>query len=287
MLENVDIYALEQSRELLSLHDYQNDGTLSYCDISKLQELLSLTDNVISKVIIALQYKNQRVLKKICQYNDVQLMDIASTEFYATRNLFSKCFYYLTQFIKQPVHYTENISLIPKVLIINNDVQESPNSIRELFNKDNTDIDMYLDKLFMTFYHYYDYGHHIMNDADALTYSFSLLSATASVNEKVFYDFIKNIGVLYSSFVAYDRVQQLYKELNTYEMEKEYYIAEHPVYPSASWLNDPRRSNLKDLKTLLENNIDDAKDRRLKQIIQRHIDYLKTIRYLDPVIVGN
>ena len=283
MLEKLDMAAIEYFQKLINLHDYKEDGSLSYCDTKNLELLLSRTQDIIENIKIAKENDNQRVLTKYCQYEDTNLTEISSAGFYDRRALFENCFYFLTQMKKQTVHFMENVSLIPGSITIDDKTEESTyTSIRSKFDSDNSDLDMYLDKLICVFYTYFDIGHHIINDAESIVYGFTLIAETAGKTEKVFYEYLRDVGILYSTFVVLDRLTQLQVELQEYERKKEYYLADNPEIPAASWLSNPRLLNLTNLETMLKEGIDTSEIRRFHLLIQRHLDYLETIRYLDP-----
>lgn len=301
---NFDYYALELARSLISLKDYKNDGVLSYCDISDLELLSDLSQKAISKVIEASENKNSKAIQQICSYEHESLVERAAMDLYTWREVFSKCHYYLTQLNAQLVHHIEIISLIPGGVsghyspnnsryvwpkessphIIKDDAEEKYFSIREKFCTENKDIDMHLDKLINTFYQYFEYGHPLMNDTDIVSYSFSLLSAVSSGAEKRFYNFVKNTGLLISMFVVLDRISQLKKELSVYSVERQYYLVDHPKIPAASWLHEPRKSNIEDIQKLLDNDKLESDIKIFNYIIKKHIDYLSTVQYVDTSI---
>ena len=172
MLNKLDFSAIYIAKDLLTLRDYKSDGVLSYCDTSKLELLITLTNLLIDNTKIALENKNTKVLYQYSKYENSQLIDMASADFYSKRIIFSRCFYFLTQLNKQHVHHTEDISLIPSVLetyykndknfiwpnnkptiIIDDLNEETIPLLRDKFDTNNDDADMYLDRLINVFYH--------------------------------------------------------------------------------------------------------------------------------------
>jgi len=285
MLENIDIYALENSKKILDLKDYKYDGTLSYCDFSDLEVLLKTTQDIIDKTIIARQNNNYPVLKRISAYTDNTLVRATAVNFYEERNLYSKCYYFLTQMKKMTIYNIENVSLIPETINLTGEEDNVLLNIRDLYKDNNADVDMLFDKIIMTFYKYFHTGQILINDGEMFTYAYSLMSETCTPREKIFYNYLKNVGFLYSSFVVLDRIFQLQRELKYYEKQKEYYLAETQYIDASSWLSEPRLSNVKNLESMINEVFSETHLHRLILLIRKHIDYLDTVKNLNPGVI--
>lgn len=285
MLETIDMELLKSSKKFLNLKDYKIDGTLTYCDTTDLEYLLSETDKLIDKTITARLNNNWRVLTKISEYSDNTLVRGASVNFYEIRNLYSEIFYLIQLMKKQQVYYMNDISIIPKEIKIDNSILSKSENIAEIYSSDNADIDMLADKIFLTFYKYFHVGQIPMNDAEAVLYSFTLLSVTASIRDKVFYDFIKNVFFIYSTFICFDRLFQFKDSLKKYLREKEFYLSSTRKIETISWLSSPRKENIEFIYGLLEKGILESDYHRLILLIRKHISYIDTVKNLDPNII--
>lgn len=285
MVTPIDTNALEKSKSLLSLKNYANDGTLTYCDISKLSRLLADTQQTIDVAIKAGEKNNLQVLNKLNNYNDDSYIISAASRFYNYRNAYSRIYYYLTQMAKHPVYKIGSISLIPKKIPIERHEYAAgtdldPMNIKKIFSEDNTDCDMAMDKLIITFYKYFNTAQFILNDADIFTYSYALLAATGNKINTQFYNFLKNIGFLYSMYVVFDRLFQLQDQLDQYKTDKVIIYGEQTKNVASSWATDPRKGNLEDIEQMLKETLYEYDRRLLDNIIQKHIDYLAIVKNL-------
>ena len=279
MLNNLDLNTLNNTLDILDLKDYKFDGTLSYCDITDLSTMINNTRTLIDKVIIAKQKNNQVAMSTILGYPDNDLVRVAAAEFYDKRDLFSTVFYYVDEMKKQQVYYIPDGSVIPPKLPITKSKVFTKLDISDLYAKDNTDLDMLADKMLMVMFKYFHIGQILMNDMDLLTYSYALISAISSEEEKKIYDCIKNITFLISTFVVIDRLLQLKEAVKYFNDKKEYYIAENTSY-SSSWILEPRKGNMEALTKLLEG-VEERDKNRVMLLINRHNIYLAKIKELN------
>lgn len=279
MLNNLDLNTLSNTLDILDLKDYKFDGTLSYCDITDLSTMINNTRTLIDKVIIAKQKNNQVAMSTILGYPDNDLVRVAAAEFYDKRDLFSTVFYYVDEMKKQQVYYIPDGSIIPPKLPITKSKVFTKLDISDLYAKNNTDLDMLADKMLMVMFKYFHTGQILMNDMDLLTYSYALMSAISSEEERKIYDCIKNITFLISTFVVVDRLLQLKEAVKYFNDKKEYYIAENTSY-SSSWILEPRKGNMEALTKLLED-VEERDKNRVILLINRHNLYLAKIKELN------
>lgn len=279
MLNNLDLNTLNNTLDILDLKEYKYDGTLSYCDITDLSTMINNTRTLIDKVIIAKQKNNQVAMSTILGYPDNDLVRVAAAEFYDKRDLFSTVFYYVDEMKKQQVYYIPDGSIIPPKLPITKSKVFTKLDISDLYAKDNTDLDMLADKMLMVMFKYFHTGQILMNDMDLLTYSYALMSAISSEEERKIYDCIKNITFLISTFVVIDRLLQLKEAVKYFNDKKEYYIAENTSY-SSSWILEPRKGNMEALTKLLED-VEERDKNRVILLINRHNLYLAKIKELN------
>ena len=279
MLNNLDLNTLNNTLDILDLKEYKYDGTLSYCDITDLSTMINNTRTLIEKVIIAKQKNNQVAMSTILGYPDNDLVRVAAAEFYDKRDLFSTVFYYVDEMKKQQVYYIPDGSIIPPKLPITKSKVFTKLDISDLYAKNNTDLDMLADKMLMVMFKYFRIGQILMNDMDLLTYSYALISAISSEEERKIYDCIKNITFLISTFVVIDRLLQLKEAVKYFNDKKEYYIAENTSY-SSSWILEPRKGNMEALTKLLEG-VEERDKNRVMLLINRHNLYLAKIKELN------
>lgn len=279
MLNNLDLNTINNTLDILDLKDYKFDGTLSYCDITDLSTMINNTRTLIEKVIIAKQKNNQVAMSTILGYPDNDLVRVAAAEFYDKRDLFSTVFYYVDEMKKQQVYYIPDGSIIPPKLPITKSKVFTKLDISDLYAKNNTDLDMLADKMLMVMFKYFHIGQILMNDMDLLTYSYALISAISSEEERKIYDCIKNITFLISTFVVIDRLLQLKEAVKYFNDKKEYYIAENTSY-SSSWILEPRKGNMEALTKLLEG-VEERDKNRVILLINRHNLYLAKIKELN------
>ena len=279
MLNNLDLNTLNNTLDILDLKEYKFDGTLSYCDITDISTMINNTRTLIEKVIIAKQKNNQVAMSTILGYPDNDLVRVAAAEFYDKRDIFSTVFYYVNEMKKQQVYYIPDGNIIPPKLPITKSKVFTKLDISDLYAKNNTDLDMLADKMLMVMFKYFHIGQILMNDMDLLTYSYALISAISSEEERKIYDCIKNITFLISTFVVIDRLLQLKEAVKYFNDKKEYYIAENTSY-SSSWILEPRKGNMEALTKLLEG-VEERDKNRAILLINRHNLYLAKIKELN------
>lgn len=288
MLENIDITLLYRCKDFFDLKDYSLDGTFSYCDITDLKQLLNLTILIIEKTVLSKELNNKKALAKIAQYAENSLIRAAAVNFYAARTLFSQIFYLISELKQQNVYHIDEISIIPTSIKIDNNIFEKKYyDIAELYKNNNADNDMLMDKILKVFYKYFHTGQIVINDAEAVVYSFSLLSAVSSPRDKPIYDFVKNIAFLYSSFVIFDRLIQFRNSLDWYEKDKAVYLSKTQKIDITSWLVEPRKGNIEYLKKILNTTLNNNDYHRLLLLIKKHLNYLDSVKNINPNNITN
>lgn len=283
MLETIDLNILDSTKRFFDLKDYELDGNLSYCDISKLKPFLSNIQLIIDKVIRARINSNWKILNLFSNYREDSLTRAAAVNFYYLRDTFSLLYYYLTELKSQQIYYMPDISLIPEAIHIDDSKwSKKIADLKDLYSKDNADNDMLFDKITLVFQKYFKIAHIIMNDAEAITYSYSLLSAAGSIRDKYFYDFIKNVSFLYSTFIVFDRLNQLKEAIDFYERDRALFLTRTQKIDLNSWISEPRRSNVLIVKNILNERMQSSDYHRFLLLMDRHTDYIDRVKNLNP-----